>query len=105
MTITSLSRPAGPRSGRKPDKAKGKSPAPTEGPRSRTDFLHRTSARLVRDNDVIVIEDLNVKAWSAPVTRQGNLGLRLGNLPVHDRVQGGAGGAGSDRDRPLVPLV
>jgi putative transposase len=28
---------------------------------SRADFLHRTSARLVRENDVIVIEDLNVK--------------------------------------------
>jgi putative transposase len=28
---------------------------------SRTDFLHRTSTRLVRDHDVIVIEDLNVK--------------------------------------------
>jgi putative transposase len=28
---------------------------------SRTDFLHRTSARLVRDHDVIVIEDLAVK--------------------------------------------
>jgi putative transposase len=27
---------------------------------SRTDFLHRTSTRLVRDHDVIVIEDLNV---------------------------------------------
>jgi putative transposase len=27
---------------------------------SRQDFLHRTSARLVRDNDVVVIEDLNV---------------------------------------------
>jgi putative transposase len=27
---------------------------------SRQDFLHRTSARLVRDHDVIVIEDLNV---------------------------------------------
>jgi putative transposase len=27
---------------------------------SRQDFLHRTSARLVRDRDVIVIEDLNV---------------------------------------------
>ena len=27
---------------------------------SRTDFLHRTSARLVRDHDVIVIEDLAV---------------------------------------------
>ncbi len=27
---------------------------------SRADFLHRTSARLVRDHDVIVIEDLNV---------------------------------------------
>jgi putative transposase len=27
---------------------------------SRADFLHRVSARLVRDNDVIVIEDLNV---------------------------------------------
>jgi putative transposase len=27
---------------------------------SRADFLHRASARLVRDNDVIVIEDLNV---------------------------------------------
>ncbi|GAA4503351.1 hypothetical protein GCM10023191_056160 [Actinoallomurus oryzae] len=28
---------------------------------SRTDFLHKTSARLVRDHDVIVIEDLNIK--------------------------------------------
>jgi putative transposase len=28
---------------------------------SRADFLHKTSARLVRDHDVIVIEDLNVK--------------------------------------------
>ncbi|MEU3164942.1 RNA-guided endonuclease TnpB family protein [Streptosporangium sp. NPDC006930] len=28
---------------------------------SRTDFLHRTSTRLVRDHDVIVIEDLAVK--------------------------------------------
>lgn len=27
---------------------------------ARADFLHRTSTRLVRDNDVIVIEDLNV---------------------------------------------
>src|SRR5690242_1555136 len=27
---------------------------------SRADFLHRTSARLVRDHDVIAIEDLNV---------------------------------------------
>ncbi|MEV0615977.1 RNA-guided endonuclease TnpB family protein [Nonomuraea sp. NPDC050404] len=28
---------------------------------SRADFLHRTSARLIRDHDVIVIEDLNVR--------------------------------------------
>lgn len=28
---------------------------------SRTDFLHRASTRLVRDHDVIVVEDLNVK--------------------------------------------
>jgi putative transposase len=28
---------------------------------SRTDFLHRTSARLVRDHDVIVLEDLAVR--------------------------------------------
>ncbi|MGI5224208.1 RNA-guided endonuclease InsQ/TnpB family protein [Actinoallomurus sp. CA-142502] len=28
---------------------------------SRADFLHKTSTRLVRDHDVIVIEDLNVK--------------------------------------------
>ncbi|WP_433496527.1 RNA-guided endonuclease InsQ/TnpB family protein [Sphaerimonospora sp. CA-214678] len=28
---------------------------------ARADFLHRTSTRLVRDHDVIVIEDLNVK--------------------------------------------
>lgn len=28
---------------------------------SRADFLHRTSTRLVRDHDVIVIEDLAVK--------------------------------------------
>ena len=28
---------------------------------SRADFLHRTSARLVRDHDVIVIEDLAVQ--------------------------------------------
>ncbi|WP_345457392.1 transposase [Actinoallomurus oryzae] len=29
---------------------------------SRADFLHKTSARLVRDHDVIVIEDLNIKS-------------------------------------------
>ncbi|MBE3009680.1 IS200/IS605 family element transposase accessory protein TnpB [Microbispora sp. NEAU-D428] len=28
---------------------------------ARADFLHRTSTRLVRDHDLIVIEDLNVK--------------------------------------------
>ncbi|MEV4095386.1 RNA-guided endonuclease InsQ/TnpB family protein [Streptosporangium saharense] len=28
---------------------------------ARTDFLHKTSARLVRDHDLIVIEDLNVR--------------------------------------------
>ena len=32
---------------------------------SRADFLHRTSARLVRDHDVLVIEDLDVQTWSA----------------------------------------
>jgi putative transposase len=29
---------------------------------ARTDFLHRVSARLVRDHDLLVIEDLNVRA-------------------------------------------
>ncbi len=28
---------------------------------ARADFLHKASARLVRDHDMIVIEDLNVK--------------------------------------------
>ncbi len=32
---------------------------------ARTDFLHRTSTNLVRDHDVIVLEDLAVKTWSA----------------------------------------
>ncbi|GLY83895.1 hypothetical protein Airi02_018240 [Actinoallomurus iriomotensis] len=31
---------------------------------SRADFLHKTSARLIRDHDVIVIEDLNVKGMA-----------------------------------------
>ena len=49
---------------------------------SRADFLHRTSARLVRDHDVIVIEDLDVYGHGPqPVARQGDLGLRLGHLP------------------------
>jgi putative transposase len=44
------------------DKARGKvARAHRKVRASRADFLHRTSARLVRDHDVIVIEDLNVK--------------------------------------------
>jgi putative transposase len=35
---------------------------------ARRDFLHRASTRLVRSADVIVIEDLNVAAWSATGT-------------------------------------
>ncbi len=43
------------------DKARGKvARAHRKVRASRTDFLHRTSARLVRDHDLIVIEDLNV---------------------------------------------
>ena len=48
---------------------------------SRADFLHRTSARLVRDHDVIVIEDLTVKNMVRnQLARQGHLGLRLGEF-------------------------
>ena len=50
---------------------------------SRADFLHRTSARLVRDHDVIVIEDLAVKHGPQPVAGQGHLRLRVGHLPGH----------------------
>jgi len=71
---------------------------------SRQDFLHRTSARLLRDHDVIVIEDLAVKEHGPqPIARQGHLGLRVGNLPGHAGVQGGEGRTAPDRDRSLVP--
>ena len=71
---------------------------------SRTDFLHRTSARLVRDHDVIVIEDLAVKN----MVRNRSLAKAIsdcgwGTFRRHDRVQGRAGRAAPDRDRPLVP--
>ena len=36
---------------------------------------------------------------------QGDLRLRVGYLPPHDRVQGGRGRAAPGRDRPLVPVL
>ena len=63
---------------------------------ARADFLHRASTRLVRDHDVIVIEDLAVTEHGPqPVAGQGDLRLRVGHLPPHDRVQGGQGTGGT----------
>ena len=72
----------------------------------RADFLHRASARLVRDHDVIVIEDLAVKNM-----------VRNRSLAKATRTAGGASSAASsstrrrarrtetDRDRPVVPVL
>ena len=71
---------------------------------SRTDFLHRTSTALVRDHDVIVIEDLAVQQHGPqPVAGQGHHRLRVGHLPPHAGLQDGPGGTAPDRDQPLVP--
>ena len=71
---------------------------------ARADFLHRTSARLVRDHDVIVIEDLDVGHGPQPVARQGDLGLRLGTFRRMVEYKA-VGRAGPDSDRPLVPVL
>ena len=71
---------------------------------SRTDFLHKASTRLVRDHDVIVIEDLAVRN----MVRNRSLAKAIsdcgwGDFRRHARVQGGQGRAARDRGRPLVP--
>ena len=71
---------------------------------SRADFLHRTSTALVRDHDVIVVEDLAVEEYGPqPVAGQGHLRLRVGYLPPDAGLQDGPSGTAPDRDRPLVP--
>jgi hypothetical protein len=70
---------------------------------SRADFLHRAPTRLVRDHDVIVIEDLAVKN----MVRNRSLAKAIcdcgwGTFPCHGRGQGGQGRTARDRDRPLV---
>ena len=71
---------------------------------SRTDFLHRASTRLVRDHDVIVVEDLAVTS----MVRNRSLAKAIcdcgwGTFRQHAGVQGRQGRAAPDRDRPLVP--
>ena len=73
---------------------------------ARADFLHRASTGLVRANDVIVIEDLNV----AGMVRNRRLaraisGCRLGRVPPPADLQVPAVRAPPGRHRPLVPLV
>ena len=73
---------------------------------ARADFLHRASTRLVRQNDVIMIEDLNVSG----MVRNRHLaraisGLRLGRVPSPAGVQMPAVRPPAGRHRPLVPLV
>ena len=73
---------------------------------ARRDFLHRASTRLVRENDLIVIEDLDGREHGPqPATRPRHLGLRLGRVPPPAGVQMPAVRPPPGRDRPLVPLV
>ena len=73
---------------------------------ARADFLHKASTRLVRDHDMIVLEDLA----AANMVRNRRLAKAIadcgvGHLPAHARVQGGQGRAARDRDRPVVPVL
>ena len=73
---------------------------------ARADFLHKASTRLVRDHDVIVLEDLAVQEHGPqPQAGEGDRGLRVGHLPGHAGVQGGPVRAAGDRDRPVVPAA
>ena len=56
---------------------------------ARTDFLHKASTRLVRDHDVIALEDLNV-AGMVRTTGKAISDCGWGTFR-RDRVQGGAG--------------
>ncbi|GLY72443.1 hypothetical protein Airi01_007100 [Actinoallomurus iriomotensis] len=62
---------------------------------SRADFLHKTSARLVRDHDVIVIEDLNVKG----------IVLTGGSPKPSPTVRGASSTANSDTKPPATVAV
>ncbi len=71
---------------------------------SRADFLHKASTNLVRDHDVIVLEDLAV----TNMVRNRSLAKAVsdcgwGTFRRMTRVQGRQGRAAPDRDRPLVP--
>ena len=73
---------------------------------SRQDFLHRTSARLVRGHDVIVIEDLNV----AGMVRNRSLAKAISDCGwgTFRRMLGykaARGRTAPDRDRPVVPQL
>ena len=72
---------------------------------SRADFLHRTSTALVRDHDVIVVEDLAV----ANMVRNRSLAKAIsdcgwGTFRADAGLQDGQSGTAPDRDRPLVPV-
>ena len=73
---------------------------------ARTDFLHRTSTRLVRDHNVVVLEDLAV----TNMVRNRTLARAIadcgwGTFQGHARVQGGQVRAARDHRRPVVPVV
>ena len=72
---------------------------------ARRDFLHRGSTRLIRQNDLIVIEDLERgRHGPQPSSRPGHRRLRLGRVPSPAGVQVPAVRPPPGRDRPLVPL-
>ena len=48
---------------------------------ARRDFLHKTSTRLVREHDIIVIEDLNVSMVRNRQAGRRDLRLRVGRVP------------------------
>ena len=56
---------------------------------ARRDFLHRASTRLVRENDIIVIEELNVSGMVRNRRGPRDLRLRLGRVPPPAGVQVG----------------
>ena len=73
---------------------------------ARRDYLHRTSTRLVHENDVIVIEDLSCQEHGPqPAAGPRDQRLRVGRVPPPARLQVRAVRPGPGRDRPVVPLV